>query len=175
VLILLRTPRLRPFVSNATLGVKFPSDAEIREAQSIAGNVWWCGFETKDENGRPQRANIYGEAVPLTDPLIQVYSTGAVPVPGFLSGEERAALDNELKQLADLEGAPVFLGQKTLDWAKAHPDDPRVPEALHLVVHATRYGCHSDLMGKYSKAAFDLLYKQYPTSDWTKQTPYWFN
>ena len=175
VLILLRTPRLRPFVSDSISGVSFPTDAEIRDAQSIAGNVWWCGFATKDESGKPQRDNVYREAASLTDPLTQLYSTGTVPVPGFLSAEERAARDNELQQLASQEGAPVFLGQKALDWAKAHPDDPRVPEALHLVVHATRYGCHSELIGEYSKAAFDLLHMQYPKSDWAKRTPYWFN
>jgi len=42
-------------------------------------------------------------------------------------------------------------------------------------VHATRYGCHSELIGEYSKAAFDLLHMQYPKSDWAKRTPYWFN
>lgn len=48
---------------------------------------------------------------------------------------------------------------------KTHPDDPRVPETLHLVVRATRFGCAGNDTGKISKAAFELLLKKYPKSD----------
>jgi len=50
-----------------------------------------------------------------------------------------------------------------------------VPEALHLVVRAWRYGCAETTGENYSKQAFELLHKRYPESVWTKQTPYWFN
>jgi len=42
------------------------------------------------------------------------------------------------------------------------------------VVRATRYGCTDKETVNYSKAAFDLLHKRYPNSEWTKKTPYYF-
>jgi hypothetical protein len=45
---------------------------------------------------------------------------------------------------------------------------------LHLVVRARRYGCTEPSGENYSKAAYDLLHKRYPSSEWTKKT-YWFN
>jgi hypothetical protein len=50
-----------------------------------------------------------------------------------------------------------------------------VPEALHRVVVATRYGCNDGETGMYSKQAFTMLHSKYPKSEWTAQTPYWFN
>jgi hypothetical protein len=61
-----------------------------------------------------------------------------------------------------------------LEWAKQHRDDPRVPESLHLVVGATRYGSTDKQSGEFSKAAFELLHQRYPTSDWAKKTKYWY-
>jgi hypothetical protein len=68
----------------------------------------------------------------------------------------------------------LYFAPAVLDWAKAHPDDPRVPEALHFFVRATRFGCVDKSIGPYSRRAFDLLHKKYPQSEWAKQTPYWF-
>jgi hypothetical protein len=58
-------------------------------------------------------------------------------------------------------------------WAKAHPDDSRVPEALHLAVRTTRYtnGAHTTT---FPKQAFVLLHTRYPKSPWTAATPYWY-
>jgi hypothetical protein len=50
-----------------------------------------------------------------------------------------------------------------------------VPEALHIAVTSTRYGCTDKDTGRWSKAAFQLLHKRYPKSEWAKKTPYWFN
>jgi len=58
--------------------------------------------------------------------------------------------------------------------AQRHPADPRSPEALHLAVKSTRFGCTDKETGKWSKAAFDFLHRHYPTSAWAKKTPYWF-
>jgi hypothetical protein len=75
-----------------------------------------------------------------------------------------------------------------IQWAKAHRDDPRVPEALHLAVEATHYGADtplhqmveathhgSDTAGAsaYSKEAFQLLHRNYPHSPWTAKTKYY--
>jgi hypothetical protein len=73
-----------------------------------------------------------------------------------------------------VEAAPAWLGRRVLEWAAAHPEDPRLPEALHLVVRTTRYGCTDESTGALSKAAFQLLHRKYPKSPWTRKTPYWF-
>ncbi len=78
-----------------------------------------------------------------------------------------------------MRSAQSFLAPIILDWAKAkaHPDDPLVPEALHRLVIVVRYGCRENdpVNGQISKAAFDLLHKRYPKSEWSAKTPYWFN
>ena len=67
-----------------------------------------------------------------------------------------------------------------LPWADAHHDDPRVPEALHLLVRATRYACEWGRdgealdYGEVSKGAFDRLHRRYPDSAWTGRTKYWY-
>ena len=63
---------------------------------------------------------------------------------------------------------------QTLDWAQKHPDDPRLPEALHRAVQASRYRCTDADTGKYSKQAFNLLHRKYPKSSWTARTKYWY-
>jgi hypothetical protein len=63
-----------------------------------------------------------------------------------------------------------------MSWSMAHPEDPRVPESLYRLVRVTRYSCRGVATnGAISKAAFDLLHKRYPASDWTGQTSYWFD
>jgi hypothetical protein len=59
-------------------------------------------------------------------------------------------------------------------WARAHPQDPRVPRALHLAVQATRYGCHDAQTTDLSRQAFRLLHARYPKSEWTKNTPHYY-
>ena len=63
---------------------------------------------------------------------------------------------------------------QVLAWAKRTPDDPRMPEALHLAVRSTRYGCTNAKTTQFSKQAFQLLHKQYPKSPWAQQTKYWY-
>ncbi|HYL62262.1 MAG TPA: hypothetical protein VE077_06535 [Candidatus Methylomirabilis sp.] len=125
----------------------------------------------------------------LSQPLQLVYPGGVVSSPHFLSADERAAAEKETAALAALPSAPLWLGQTAIAWAKAHPEDSRVPEALHQVVSAWRYGCTESSQSpvqqtsteekqgnapNYSKEAFEILHRRYPESEWTKKTPYWF-
>ena len=73
-----------------------------------------------------------------------------------------------------LGNAPNYLCRTAIDWANKNPTDPRSPEALHLAVKSTRYGCTDKETGRWSKAAFDLLHKRYPNTNWAKETKYWF-
>jgi hypothetical protein len=74
-----------------------------------------------------------------------------------------------------LGAAPNYISQQVLQWANRSPDDPRVPEALHLAVNTTRFGCTDEQSGRWSKAAFDLLHRKYPNTPWAKKTKYWFD
>ena len=74
--------------------------------------------------------------------------------------------------------ASIQLSQQALAFAREHPDDPRVPEALAMSVRAMHYGCDSnndDAVRKATgKSVFDLLHHKYPQSEWTKKTPYYY-
>jgi hypothetical protein len=80
----------------------------------------------------------------------------------------------ELAALAGRGSAPTDLAREAVAFARRAPADPRAPEALHLAVRATRYGCVDDETGRFSKAAFDLLHRRYGRTDWARRTPYWF-
>lgn len=77
--------------------------------------------------------------------------------------------------LRPADPGPIHLGQIVLEFAKSHPQDPRLAEALHRVVRATRFGCFGYSYKAVSKAAFDLLHKRFPKSEWAAQTRYWFD
>ena len=94
--------------------------------------------------------------------------------PEFFTDSERAAFRREWEKLLQLDTAPNYFGQVVLSWARNHPGDPRAPEALHLVVKATRFGCVNQASGKYSQACFQLLHRKYPESAWAKLTKYWY-
>jgi len=96
--------------------------------------------------------------------------------PAFLNKSQREAGAKEWKALtqAPLWGA-TYLTRRTLDWAQKHPDDVRVPEALHRTILAGRYRSTDAQTAKYEKQAFDLLHRRYPKSPWTARTRYWYD
>jgi tetratricopeptide (TPR) repeat protein len=101
---------------------------------------------------------------------------GSVPekAPQFLPGPERTAGQKEWQRLqAEALRAPDYLCRETVAWARAHPDDPRVPEALHLAVRTTRY-TNGVRTTTFPKLAFALLHTRYPKSKWAALTPYWY-
>ena len=68
-----------------------------------------------------------------------------------------------------------YLPKVIIAWAKTHPNDPRVPEALHFSSRVSRYACSRDSdNNNFSHEAFTLLHKNYPQSEWTQKTKYWF-
>jgi len=91
----------------------------------------------------------------------------------FLSAADRQQVAAEAEKRSIAIG-PDWLAAQTIVFAQAHPQDPRVPEALALAVRSTRYGCTDSQTGEFSQRAFNLLHTRYPDSAWTKKTPYWF-
>jgi hypothetical protein len=94
---------------------------------------------------------------------------GAVPDSiDFLNETQKAAAMKEQGPFPSVD--TTF--RLVITWAKEHPDDPRIPAALHRAVKSARYGCTS---GELSKQAFQLLHERYPNSEWTKKTKYWYS
>ena len=94
---------------------------------------------------------------------------------GFLPADRFAAGEAEWKQIRAAEPwEATYLSREAVEWANKHPDDPRVPEALHRAVWASRWRDSDADTRKFSKAAFDVLHTRYPKSPWTAKTPYWF-
>jgi hypothetical protein len=110
----------------------------------------------------------------VPQPLRMLYPAGAFDSPGFLTAEQKTVAESEWKKLGSLPAAPSHLAAQVVAWAKRSPGDPRLPEALHRAVSATRYGCTDGATGKHSREAFDLLHRQYASSDWAKRTPHWY-
>ncbi len=126
---------------------------------------WWCAESEPGANGQSYATDQI--VWPLPDPL-------------FLRPEEKAQAATEAAALKKLPAASILLSRQALAFAREHPDDPRVPEALAMSVRAMHYGCDSygndaDAVRKTTgKAVFELLHQRYPQSDWTKKTPYYY-
>lgn len=145
----LKFPGLRPYV---TVGLNRTSNLE--EIDSFRDN-WWCG--------EPPSTYVQDDGA-KTEPLI---------APLFLKTSQGAAT-KEVAALSALGTGPNYFAQTVINWGNKNPTDARVPEALHLAVKSTRYGCTDKETGRWSKAAFDLLHRRYPNSSWAKETKYWF-
>jgi hypothetical protein len=149
----LKFPGLRPYV---TFGVGRGTD--IAEMDSYRDN-WWCAEPPTSFGG------YFSDGGDATKKQM--------PAPEFLKPSQAAA-EREVALLQSLGPGPNYLAQTAINWATKNPTDRRVPEALHLAVKSTRYGCTDKETGRWSKAAFDLLHRKYPNTSWAKETPYWF-
>jgi hypothetical protein len=151
----LKFPGLEPVVD-----IGFGREAKLNEQDSYRDN-WWCRSYITPAYPEESREVVYFTATPG-------------PPPPFLSPAEVKKGESEVAALRALGTAPNYISREVIAWANRRPADPRVPEALHLAVRTTRYGCTDKETVRWSKAAFDVLHKKYPTSPWAKKTPYWF-
>lgn len=120
------------------------SNSDTTSIDSIRGN-WWC---------------------------LQNYPN--VNSPAFINPTQQASAAEEQSKLASLGESSTFLARRAVEFANKNMTNPNTPEILHLAVRATRYGCRDNNTLKFSKAAFDILHKRFPRSEWTKKTPYYF-
>ncbi len=154
IYLILKTPATRPYVDSG-LG----RGTTLTERDSYRDN-WWCAEAPK--------LYYYNNEGEQTERKIFAFAD-------FLTEAQKTAAKSETTKLNTFGTAPNYLAQQTVLWAGRSPTDPRVPEALHLAVaQATRYGCTDEGTGKASKAAYDLLHKRYPKSEWATKTPYWY-
>jgi hypothetical protein len=154
---ILRNPGLRPFLDP---GVQRSASYDF--VQSFADN-WWC----RDWN--------------------TIYTSNTSPVHAqsvaFLTPSMRATGEKQTTALLALGSADEYLGSQVLDYARAHPDDPGIPEALYLTLRTIRYGCYhasseesykpSDRVPSIAREAGALMRRRYPKDPWTrKAAPY---
>jgi hypothetical protein len=146
---LLHNPGLRPHL--------VPNVQRTTGMQSFDSfhDNWWCADMGQRDEEHPDHA-------------VQNVPTA------FLSPADTSAGAADWNALLKLGTAPNYLASEVIAWAKATPDDPRVPEALHFVVRATHLGCTDDKTSSYSKQTFRLLHSKYPQSAWTKKTRYYY-
>jgi hypothetical protein len=90
----------------------------------------------------------------------------------FLSDEARREAIDEMGRLAATKSGPDYLIAETMRYAATHPNDPRVPEALHFAVRTQRFGCVRKETQAASKEAWRLLANRYTRSKWAKDTVY---
>ena len=167
VFLLLHRPELHPFVYTGVGRQTAPGRID-----SYRDN-WWC-TAPPDPNSYESEWNYYDMYTKIAGPLVEIYPDKKARAPAFVTAQEQQEAAREWQTILKLNTAPSWMAAQVLDWSKAHPEDPRVPEALHLAVRATRYGCTDDHNSKYSKAAFELLHRRYPRSEWAQKTPFWF-
>jgi hypothetical protein len=170
IFILLHAPGMRPSVGVEYSRAAWSNSESLNEIDSYRDN-WWCRRDSE-----PGDLYTYNQQFNpgLGSPMQQVYPDRKIPPPAFLNSAQQAAAKEEQTVLATLPSAPNWLAERTLAWANLHPEDSRVPEALHFAVRATRFGCTNAETGRYSKRAFALLHGRYAKGDWAKRTPFWF-
>jgi hypothetical protein len=155
----LKYPGLRPFVS-----IGLGRTTALSDVDEYRDN-WWCAeppstskidYYEGDENEQKEAS-----------------AKKSIPAPQFLK-RSQAEGAGQAAALEALGSGPNYLAQIVIGWANKNATDKRVPEALHLAVKSTRFGCTDKDTGRWSKAAFDLLHRKYPTTSWAKETKYWF-
>jgi len=155
----LKTPGIEPVVD-----VGIGRESALNQQDTYRDN-WWCNAYMND-----------AETGPATEDESEItsFTSSSLTTPVFLTDTQKASGAKEWAALRALGTMPNYLSKQVIQWANKNPTDPRVPEALHLAVNSTRFGCGDKDTGRWSKAAFDLLHRKYPTTSWAKKTKYWF-
>ena len=146
--IILRNPGMRPTLSNA-----YGRQTVINKIDDYQDN-WWAVSSFTTTSAAQKAANAEFAAC--------------------LSAAEKATAQTEIKALKAFGDAPIGLGKAVLAWAEKSPQDPRVPEALHLTVRATKFCDHTNETSALSKKAYAVLHNKYPKNPWTAKTKYYY-
>jgi hypothetical protein len=144
--------------------------ARPTEREMFRDNGW--PVEEKD-----QHSWFLGDEPPTGDPAeawIHPAGWDSALARTIFTAAELGQAQHEHAALTKAGPGANFVCAQTLAWAKTHRDDPRLPEALHLCVQATRYGYTDDATTGWSRQAFKLLHQRFPNSSWAAKTKYWY-
>jgi hypothetical protein len=156
-LAILRNPGIRPYLESG-----IPRVASYSYFDEYRNN-WWCK--------------------PWLAPESSAREKKSPPPTTFISASDIALAASEDQRLQELPDSVAVIGQRVLDYATKHAEDPHVPEALALTVRAGHYARQAYNSGgdpdrseytAVSKAAFRLLHRRYPKSTWAIKTPYYY-
>jgi tetratricopeptide (TPR) repeat protein len=150
--ILLMHPGMRPYI-DAGIG----RDTPLGEMNSLRDN-WWGRIAPREQ---PSPAPVAG---PRPE---------AATYPIFLSPGEKAASDEELRSMSDIN-APKLLCSEAIDEAGRNPRDERVPQALSRCISAVHLGCSNDKGSELAKRAFSILQTRYAASEWGRKNRFWY-
>jgi len=163
VFIILNNPGMKPSIHESSLRT-----ATLGELDEYRDN-WWCTDMGVGANWG-QSYEPYNKDVNLKfidrDPDF--------PFPGWLTESQKASAKSEWDRLSEVGTAPNYLAEEVIAYAKQHVDDPRLPQALHLAVRSTRFGCTNAETTGLSKAAFNFLHEHYPDTEWATKTKYYY-
>ena len=154
--LMLKFPGVLPYVRSG-VGRKTP----IGKIDNFRNN-WWCQLGPATALGNYYDSRFAGPDRPAPE------------FPAFLTEQQKEVTRSELEILFKIPTGPNYLSEQVTKWARKNPDDPRVPEALHLAVKSTRVGCTDPETAGYSQQAFELLHGRYRESEWAKKTKYWY-
>jgi len=161
--IILNNPGMKPSVAESSL-----RRATLGELDNYRDN-WWCA----NMNGGSNWGQSY-EGYNQDFNLKFVDRDPDFPFPVWSTEAAKSAATSQWQKLSGIGTAPNYLTSEVLTYAEHHPQDPLVPQALHLTVRSTRFGCTNIETTKLSKAAFDFLHEHYPESEWTAKTRYYY-
>ncbi|MBP1150293.1 hypothetical protein [Methylocaldum sp. RMAD-M] len=137
-----------------TYSVALDEFAQVNVRRSMAQDGerenWWCGFPSSVFWAQMGYGTVMDE-----------------PPPKFLSPKSIEALRVERQQLRRTSNATDYLSGLVMAWARTAPRDPRLPEALHMLVRSSRGGC---IRQPDSGAMFRHLHTYFPGNRWTKIT-----
>ncbi|HEV7396972.1 MAG TPA: hypothetical protein VGN86_10715 [Pyrinomonadaceae bacterium] len=145
--ILIKFQNFSPYVREG-----LPTFTTAEEEKYYLEEAWWC----------PPGLTEYGpdgQEVPRV-----------VAKPSFLSAADSEAARREREKLLAIGDPKSYFGKRVLAWAKAAPEDRRIPEALFIAARANdsyKYGCSSwDHDEETKSAAEKLLRERYGSSVW---------
>jgi len=171
-----------------SLGGAREADVRKFDSQNPSDGNWWCSPDgqeiavdaAKDFVG--MAVDTYWYHSELRDEVKEKDSDDAehyfatFPLLKAADTSELEALDGVGSSTQRLAEAAVKWGNGITWFDRLLGRDRDVSEALARSVAATRYACRIPREnGPWSRAAYDLLHKNYPNSEWAKRTKYWFN
>jgi hypothetical protein len=126
---------------------------------------WWCALPP---------LNAAGGEPPLNEPLQLLYRAGR-PEAAFLTEAQRREAEEQYERLRAAPSAPTFMVREAVEWAEAHPREPRAPWSLHIAIRAAHFACAGDdQTDRWTERAFRLLHARYSDTQWARQTRYWY-